>query len=260
MQFKAFSTVIVLWFALQLNPALLAQTEPVATPIGEKEIFGGYAYLSNSFNSHTGFRGPGLNGWEHGRHEAAQHLRVDDGPRDLTGLLGDETPPDSVALGPQIFAFVVEALAVLIHHNAERHRIQARDDAAVELRRAAVDGHRVALASIANRFRAGPPEAEAEIILKELAVLKKFAAAARSLQRGESDPAKLPPAIEADRTVIPNYFVLKVGGWRGYYRIDLDAMVAVGVLALHKSHDLRGTLKDALHEALKKLPDGPKKP
>jgi hypothetical protein len=63
MRFRLFSFSAVVWFAL-LIPALSAQTEPVAKLIGVKEIFGGYAYLSNSFNSHTGFRGPGLNGWD----------------------------------------------------------------------------------------------------------------------------------------------------------------------------------------------------
>jgi hypothetical protein len=51
-------------FAPILAAALPAQTEPGTNPAQSREIYGGYSYLSNSFNSHEGFRGPGLNGWD----------------------------------------------------------------------------------------------------------------------------------------------------------------------------------------------------
>ena len=40
--------------------------------------------------------------------------------------------------------------------------------------------------------------------------------AARKL--GERNPVELPAACEANGTPIPNFFVLRIGPWRGYYR------------------------------------------
>src|SRR5439155_1103586 len=80
----------------------------------------------------------------------SDRLRIDDRVGDLAGLLGHEAAPDGVALGPEIFSLVVEARAVAVHHDAERHRIDPRDDAAVELRRASVDRDRVALPRVAD--------------------------------------------------------------------------------------------------------------
>ena len=51
-------------------------------------------------------------GRKHGRHEAAQHLGIDNRIGDLIRLLGDQAPPDRVALGPQILAFILETFAV----------------------------------------------------------------------------------------------------------------------------------------------------
>ena len=58
-------------------------------------------------------------GWKDRWNETAEGLRVDDGVGDLAGLLRDETPPYGIALGPEVLAFVVEALAVLVDDNAE---------------------------------------------------------------------------------------------------------------------------------------------
>src|SRR6185369_14479855 len=82
------------------------------------------------------------------------HLRVDDRVRDLAGLARDELAPDRVALRPEVLALVVEALAIAIYDDAERHRVEPRRDAAVELRRSAVDRHRVAFARAPDRLRA----------------------------------------------------------------------------------------------------------
>lgn len=57
---------------LALAPLLLvlpitgvrAQTDAGSRAPGETELYAGYSYLSNSFNSHTGFSGGGLNGWD----------------------------------------------------------------------------------------------------------------------------------------------------------------------------------------------------
>src|SRR3546814_15145270 len=79
------------------------------------------------------------------RHEEADGLLVDDDVADLVGLTGDEAAPDSVALRPEVLAFVVEALGMGVHHDAERDAVDASADAAVVLRRPALDGDRVAL-------------------------------------------------------------------------------------------------------------------
>ena len=66
----------------------------------------------------------------------------------------NEPAPDRVALRPEVFALVVEALDFFIDDDAERHAVEARHDAAIELRRARVERHGVAAARIADRFRA----------------------------------------------------------------------------------------------------------
>jgi hypothetical protein len=81
----------------------------------------------------------------HRRHELAHRLRVDDRKGDLVGLPGDEAAPRSRSAWARTLAFVVEALAVLVDDDAERHRVHARHDAAVEFRRARVDRDAMAL-------------------------------------------------------------------------------------------------------------------
>src|SRR6185436_18505307 len=81
--------------------------------------------------------------------------RVDNGVGNLAGLLGDQHSPRRVALGPHVFPFVVETLAPRVDRDAERNRIETRDDPSVELRRTAINGDGVAGAWIANRRDAG---------------------------------------------------------------------------------------------------------
>ena len=92
---------------------------------------------------------------EHRRHEPAGDSGVDDRIRDLIRLLRDEASPDRVAFRPVVLAFVVEPIAMLVDHDPERHRVEARDDAAVELRRARIDGDGMTLGRIADRIGAG---------------------------------------------------------------------------------------------------------
>src|SRR5262249_7408715 len=66
------------------------------------------------------------------------------------GLLSDQATPDGVALGPEVLAFVVEARGVAVDHDAERHGVDPRHDAAVELRCTAVHCDRVALLRVAD--------------------------------------------------------------------------------------------------------------
>ena len=72
-----------------------------------------------------------------------------------SGCRATRRSPDGVALRPEVFALVVEALGMLVDDDPEREAIEPRDDAAVELRRTRIDGDRVALARVADRLRAG---------------------------------------------------------------------------------------------------------
>ena len=60
-------------------------------------------------------------------------------------MLGHQPAPDGVALGPEVFALVIKALGLLVHHNAQRHAVHTRANAAVIQRRARVNRHTVAL-------------------------------------------------------------------------------------------------------------------
>jgi hypothetical protein len=108
------------------------------------------------------------------------------------------------------------------------------------------------IAAIERRLRPGPAEGEVERLLGEKEALESFVRAALALQSGESDPAHLPQACDGDGTPIANYYVLRIALWRGYYWLNHAVKVGVGLLALHESHDLSGTLKKALEEALGK--------
>ena len=92
---------------------------------------------------------------EHRGHEQLLALAVDDRVGDLVLLLRDQPAPDRVALGPDVLALVIEPLGRLVHHDAERHAVEPGADAAIEFRRAGVDGDGVALRRIADRRR--PP-------------------------------------------------------------------------------------------------------
>ena len=91
---------------------------------------------------------------KHRWHEAADGFGVDDRVADLPRLLGHETAPDRVTLRPKVFAFVVEALGVLVDDDTERNAIDSRDDAAVVERCARVNGHAMRLARVADHVRA----------------------------------------------------------------------------------------------------------
>ena len=85
-------------------------------------------------------------------HEAANRLRVDDRVADLAGLLGHQPTPDRVALGPEVFALIVEALAFAVDHHAQRDRVEPGADAAIVERCACVDRHHVGLGRVTDRI------------------------------------------------------------------------------------------------------------
>src|SRR3970040_567026 len=87
-------------------------------------------------------------------HEMRQCFGIDDGIGDLLRLIGDELSPDRVTLRPEVFALVVEAFDVFVDDDAKRRAVEARHDAAVELRRARIERYGVATARIADWFRA----------------------------------------------------------------------------------------------------------
>src|SRR5262249_36915587 len=89
---------------------------------------------------------------KHRRHETARNFGVDDAIRGLIRLLGHKAAPDGVPFGPEIFALVIEALALVVHDDAERQAIQTRHNAAVKFWSAAIDRDGVALPRIAYGF------------------------------------------------------------------------------------------------------------
>ena len=88
---------------------------------------------------------------EGGRHEEIFALGVRDRVGNLLRLLGHQTSPNGIALGPNILAFIIKAPACAIDHDAKGDGVQARDDSTVEFRRAGVDRDGVTLSRIANR-------------------------------------------------------------------------------------------------------------
>ena len=132
---------------------------------------------------------------KHRRHESADRLGIDDRKRDLVGLPGHERSPDGVALRPEVLALVVEALGVLVDDDAEREAIEPRDDAAVELRRARIDGDRVALARdrrpAARRRRASASGACP--VLYGVPRMMKLSAASPQISRSQSRFDSNPP-------------------------------------------------------------------
>ena len=96
-----------------------------------------------------------------------------------------------------------------------------------------------------NRLSASPSEKEAEKLLLEKAVLESYILDASRILRGARNPLELPAACETNGVPIPNFYVLRVGPWRGYYRLDYVGKLGVGVLTLHEGHDLQEALKKA---------------
>src|SRR5665213_1562394 len=84
-----------------------------------------------------------------------ERFRVDDGVGDLVRLLRHQAAPDGVALRPGFLALVVKTLRVAVDHDAEHDAVEPGGDAAVELGRARVDRHRMALRRIADRHDVG---------------------------------------------------------------------------------------------------------
>ena len=71
----------------------------------------------------------------------------------MSGLAGDQRPPDRVALGPDFLALVVKSPRVPVHNNAERDDVEPGHDAAVKFRRARIDGDGVKTFRIADGLR-----------------------------------------------------------------------------------------------------------
>ena len=87
------------------------------------------------------------------RHEPAHGFAVNDRVTALAGLLCHQPTPNGVALGPEVFAFVVEALAILIDDDAQRNAVHPGANTAVVQRRTRIHGHRVTLGWITDRVR-----------------------------------------------------------------------------------------------------------
>ena len=92
--------------------------------------------------------------FKHGRHETAHGFGIGDGVANLPGLLGHQTTPNGIALGPKVFAFVVETLGVFVHHHTQGHTVNPRANAAVIERCTCINGHHVRLCWVANLISA----------------------------------------------------------------------------------------------------------
>jgi hypothetical protein len=109
------------------------------------------------------------------------------------------------------------------------------------------------LADIEKKLAASPTEKRSEELLGLIKELAEFVSATQRLIRGEMNPLDLPPAFQPSGAPIPNYFVLKIGRWRGFYRLDYVAKVGVGILTLHEDNNLQDRLVKLLEDAAKKL-------
>ena len=98
-------------------------------------------------------QGIGFHAGEHRRHETTNRFGIDDGVADLPRLHGHQPAPDRIALGPKVFAFVVKAFRLPVHHHAQRHTVDAGADAPVVQRSAGINGHHVRLGWVTNRVR-----------------------------------------------------------------------------------------------------------
>src|SRR5207244_8176838 len=61
----------------------------------------------------------GGNREKHRWHKAADYFRIENGIRDLIRLLGDQTSPDGIALGPKISALIIETFGVQVDRSEE---------------------------------------------------------------------------------------------------------------------------------------------
>ena len=64
MQPRCLVFAVLLLPVLAMPRMLAGQIKPVAEPVRGNELYFGYSYLSNSFNSYANFSGGGLNGWD----------------------------------------------------------------------------------------------------------------------------------------------------------------------------------------------------
>jgi hypothetical protein len=108
------------------------------------------------------------------------------------------------------------------------------------------------LSDIETKSCAGPSEKEAEKLLDLKNSLAEFVAAAKRLLKGDMDPLTLPMAVQTNGQPIPNYFVLRVTPWLGFYRLDCVQKVGVGIIALHEDDKLQDKLAKLLADAAKK--------
>jgi len=109
------------------------------------------------------------------------------------------------------------------------------------------------LSDIENKLGAGPTEERSEEFLLLLKELAEFVSDNRLLIQGHMNPLDLPPAVQENGAPIPNYFVLKTGPWRAFYRLDYVAKVGVGVIVLHDDNKLQDTLAELLQDASRKV-------
>jgi hypothetical protein len=80
-------------------------------------------------------------------------------------------------------------------------------------------------------------DAAAQSLEDDLEALKNFYGAVKRLENGEDDPCNLHPAFDIAGQRISNVYLLKVGKWKGYYRLDIVARVGTAMLAFYGPPD-----------------------
>lgn len=109
----------------------------------------------------------------------------------------------------------------------------------------------VFVSEIETRLCASPPEPETEELLNLKSSFEEFISSANKLLNGDTDPATLRVAVQPNGDPIPNYFVLRVGPWLGYHRLDFARKVGLGVFALREGPDLHNKLARLLSDVAK---------
>src|SRR5690606_38318987 len=89
------------------------------------------------------------------RHEAANGLGVDDGPRKLPRLHGNAPAPDRLARRPADFGYVIEAVGLAVDHDAQRYAIDTGADPAIIEGGARVNGDAMRLRRVADDIGTG---------------------------------------------------------------------------------------------------------
>ena len=95
-----------------------------------------------------------------------------------------------------------------------------------------------------------PPPDDAEV-QRRYNEIQAFVTELKKVATVDDPTTLMKPGYEDNGTAIDGYFVLEVGSWRGFYRVDHLAKTAVGTLAINSDDQPMASLKKALDDAEK---------